>query len=189
MFRAVAVLVALASAGVMADAASARTFQGSISPPAVSADGRMVSASVSATATCSASEYCGFFPLVTTVPADTACAPTITGSSWVGSSTTQFPATATWSEYPTLYAGGKRACLYAQINDAPKDVFVAEAMYQVPAPVPPPTYVPPSTYVPPPAQVGPPPVQFFLDYGEAIAVVRDAAFQLSHFVEDVYRAS
>jgi hypothetical protein len=93
------------------------------------------------TSTCTTGEYCGFFVQVTTVEGSQSCQPVITGSSWVstvvfssyGSTSETLPAaTATWSEYPSLYAGGKRACLYAEIGD----VLVAEATYEVPVPAP-----------------------------------------------------
>ncbi len=135
-----------AALGVLLPASAvARTFQGSISAPAVSADGGTVTAQITVSAQCTGSEYCGFFPEVTTVPDAQPCADVINGSEWIGSvSNASVSATATWSEWPTLYSGGKRACLYA-LSDG---VLVAETTYQVPAPPPPPTYTPP-VYTPP----------------------------------------
>jgi hypothetical protein len=142
----VGVALLCAALGVLLPASAlARTFQGSISVPAVSADGSTVTAQITVSAQCTGSEYCGFFPEVTTIPDTQPCANVITGSTWVGSvSNPSVSATATWSEWPTLYSGGKRACLYAESDG----VLVAETTYQVPAPPPPPTYTPP-TYTPP----------------------------------------
>jgi uncharacterized protein DUF3761 len=136
--------------------ASARTYQGSISTPVLSADGSSVSAQVNLSAICDASAYCGFFPEVTTVTGGQPCAPLITGSTWVGTLTSRpygstidpsITTTATWSEWPTLSSGPKRACLYARTDD----VLVAQVDYLVPAPPAAPVYTPqpPVTYVPP----------------------------------------
>jgi hypothetical protein len=140
-------------------------YSGSISPPQVSADGTSVTAQISVTATCDPTQYCGFFPIVTTVPATQPCANTISGSSWVGTvvspptygwatplTTTE---TASWLEWPTLFNGAKHACLYAEsAYDA--SALVAQTDYTVPAPPPPPAppvYVPPVVTSPPPVTV------------------------------------
>jgi hypothetical protein len=136
------IIVAIVSAAAMAltpGVAAAKSYLGTIASPTVSVDGRTVSAAITMTAFCDGVEYCGFFPEVTTVPDTQACERTLTDSSWVGAvsspplGTTLTPApaaTATWSEYPTRYSGGKRACLYAMVDQ----VLVAETTYQVPAP-------------------------------------------------------
>jgi hypothetical protein len=133
--------------------ASAKTFSGTLSAPSVSADGTTVTAQVSATASCDGVEYCGFFLEVTTVAANQPCANTITGSSWVGTvayasygqtQTTSPDTAATWREWPSLYSGGKTACLYASSSGA--GTLIAQAAYQVPAPAP--AYTPPAVYVP-----------------------------------------
>jgi hypothetical protein len=165
-----AALLSVALTGLLPAGAVARTFQGSISPPTVSADGHTVTAQIAVSAQCSGSEYCGFFPEVTTVPDSQPCASVITGSTWVGSLVdTSTTAIATWSEWPTLYSGGKRACLYAMSEG----VLVAEALYQVPAPPPPPTYAPPPVYSPPTSAT---PVSYGaaqkLGYSEAVGVMR-----------------
>ncbi len=153
-----AVVIALAAPG-----AGAKSYQGSISPPVVGPDGRSVSAQVSMTSSCTAGEYCGFFAEVMTVQDSEPCRPVITGSGWVstvvfstyGSTSETLPtATATWSEYPSLYAGGKRACLYGEIGD----VLVAQAVYQVPQPAPVPSYTPTPTVTPVPSQTPAPAV-------------------------------
>jgi hypothetical protein len=152
----------------------ARTFQGSISVPAVSADGGTITAQITVSAQCVAPEYCGFFPVVTTVPDAQPCAYVITGSSWVGNlslygaTNPSVTAVAAWSEWPTLYSGGKRACLYAMSDGT----LVAETTYQVPAPPPPPVYATP-VYTPP---VYTSPVSYVapqtLGYNEAVRVAR-----------------
>jgi hypothetical protein len=136
------IIVAILGAAVVAlmpGIAAAKSYEGTIATPTVSVDGRTVSAAVTMTAFCDGVEYCGFFPEVTTVPDTQACKRTLTDSSWVGAvsspplGTIVMPApaaTAYWSEDPTRYSGGKRACLYAMVDR----VLVAETTYQVPAP-------------------------------------------------------
>jgi uncharacterized protein DUF3761 len=175
-----AVVLACAALLVLTPAvASARTFQGSMTAPAVSADGSTVTAQITVSAQCAASEYCGFFPEVTTVPDSQPCANIISGSSWVGPLSSygvmnpSVSATATWSEWPTLYSGGKRACLYAMSDGT----LVAEMTYVVPAPPPPPTYTPPSYTAPTytaPAGTSPTPygTAQHLGYNEAVHLTR-----------------
>jgi hypothetical protein len=143
--------VACLSALTAASAAEAVPvgYTGSISPPQVSADGRTVTAQITVTATCDPAAYCGFFPIVTTVPATEPCADAINGSEWIGDVVSDATtATASWSEYPSLFNGGKHACLYAQ--DGYASYFIAQADYVVPAPPAPPVYVPPVVTTPPP---------------------------------------
>jgi hypothetical protein len=153
--RLIGALTALVLLGVVGSA-GAVTYQGTISTPVVSPDGRAISAQVTMSSSCLVGEYCGFFPEVTTVQDPQPCSPTITGSSWVGPlvlgnygdvGETLPPATATWSEYPSLYAGAKHACLYAKSAG----ILVAQVGYTVPAPAPAPVYTPP--VVPTPAPV------------------------------------
>jgi hypothetical protein len=161
-----ALLATIAACLVTALPAAAQplSYQGTLSAPVVSADGSSVSAQIDVTALCDGASYCGFWPLVTTVPATEACSDTISGSSWVGSvvsppygsaSAPPLSAIATWHEWPSLFSGAKRACLYA-MSSPPIPVLVAQADYLVPAPPPlptPPVYVPPAAvtpvYVPP----------------------------------------
>ena len=174
LLTAVACLCAL----TVAATADATFYTGSISPPQVSADGTSVTAQIAMTATCDPTQYCGFFPIVTTVPATEPCADAINGSEWIGdvADTTTVTATASWSEWPTLFNGAKHACLYAETgSDAP--FLVAQADYVVPAPpAPAPIYVPP--VVTTPAPVTPPtptidvPVPQSLSRTEAIGVMR-----------------
>jgi hypothetical protein len=160
-------LTAIACACALAAASSAEAapsgYAGTLSPPQVSADGRSVTAQVSVTATCDPTQYCGFFLVVTTVPATQPCAETISGSSWVGtvvSSPTYGWASpisdtelADWSEYPSLSSGAKHACLYAE-SASVAPVLVAQADYVVPAPpAPAPIYVPPVVTTPTPVTV------------------------------------
>jgi hypothetical protein len=171
----------------------AETYQGSIAGLTVAPSGTSVTAQISVTAHCDQTPYayCGFFPLITTGPSTQPCQPTITGSSWVGNNvsrpfntlgdvtTTQ---TATWREWPTLYPGDKRGCLYEGSGRA----LLAEVFYTVPAPAPPPVYQPPVVQVPDtpaapsPAPVAPattpaaPAVELeSLGYGEAVSAARD----------------
>jgi hypothetical protein len=153
--------LALVALAVNVASADAGTYQGTISPPVVTADGRGVTADITVTKSCSPSEYCGFYPIVTTVADPQPCTPVITGSSWVGTlASSPFMApqppsvssseSAFWSEFPTLYSGVKRACLYARTDN----VLVAETTYVVPAPPAPtpfPTPVPYPTATPYPA--------------------------------------
>jgi hypothetical protein len=151
-------------------AASAVTYQGSMSTPSVSTDGSSVSSQITMSSLCTATEYyCGFFPVVTTIEGDQPCADTITGSSWVGPLADQsLTATATWSEWPTLYSGPKRACLYAHSAS----VLVAQSTYTVPAPPAPPSYTPPPpVYTPPTAPVAAP-VPQYLGSSEARGLTR-----------------
>ena len=139
-------------------AAAARTATGTIAAPAISADGSGATAQVTMGASCAPGEFCAFYPTVTTVEGNGPCAPTITGSTWVGDNVFADPGhstipvksfTATWSEYPVLYAGPKTACLYAETGDE----LVAQAAYVVPAP----GHAPPvPTVAPTPAPTAPP---------------------------------
>ena len=179
-FAGMVVALAVAVLSCCAATAHAKTYQGSIGTPVVGADGTSVSAPVSMTAICAPTEYCGFFPVVTTVPDSQSCSPAITGSTWVGTlvsspllpSTPTPPsmaATATWYEWPTLYAGGKRACLYSGTDE----VLVAQTTYAVPAPPMPTPYQPvapvPASAPVPTAQA---PLAQSLGNGEAITVAR-----------------
>jgi hypothetical protein len=170
--------IAAVALGVAPAAAFATTYQGSISSPVVSADGSRVSADIVVNGFCDPNTFCGFFPEVTTVIGGQPCAPVITGSGWVGPFTDrpfgsaanpEVATTVTWSEWPRLYSGPKRACLYAQIDN----VLVAQADYQVPVPPAPPTYappLPPVTYAPPAST--PTVIPQSLSRAEAVAAAR-----------------
>jgi hypothetical protein len=143
-----AAFVALAFLVLLAAPASAlaRSFTGSISvgplAPAGTYDAITATAQVSITETCETAydspdyEYCGYFPTVWTVPASQPCAPY--GGGWVGPVYGHDDApgtktlTATWQEFPILYSGAKKACLYVD------STLVAETTYTVPAPPAPP---------------------------------------------------
>lgn len=183
-----ALLTALAVTACSAPIAGAATYTGSISPPQVSSDGGTVTAQIAVTATCDTSEYCGFFPEVMTVAATQPCVDVINGSEWIGpvvfasyGSVTppSISATASWSEWPTLFSGAKHACLYADTTAG--SVLVAQADYVVPAPpAPAPVYVPPvvtapapvTAPVPPPAPTVDTPAPQSLSRTEAIGVMR-----------------
>ena len=145
------VVGALALSLLFAPAASARSFSGSVvvtgvGTPTSGATSVTTNAQLTITETCDPSnsvyEYCGYFPEVTTVSASQACAPTISGSSWIGSVYGHYDGpgtkslTATWSEWPSLESGLKRACLY--VTGGIGDYLVAETTYTVPSPPPPP---------------------------------------------------
>ena len=173
---------------VVSGAAAAPTsFTGTLSTPQVSADGGAVTAQITVSVTCDPASYCGFFPVLTTVPATQACSDVITGSGWVGTlisapygsnlPTLTTSASASWSEFPSLANGAKHACLYAETGSGPS-VLVAQADYVVPAPTATPGYVPPGvapsptvvpTVVPPPAPAAAPQ---FLSRTEAVATMR-----------------
>jgi hypothetical protein len=154
---------------LLAPTASARTFTGSVAVTSVGTATSTyasvpASAQVAITETCDPAygsptfEYCGYFPLMTTVPASQACSTVISGSTWVGPVFDHTGAvgtkslTATWTEWPSQLAGAKRACLYA--SGGIGDYLVAETTYAVPAPPPPvvtPTPTPPAAPTPAPA--------------------------------------
>lgn len=135
-----AICTAVLVVPIAASGAGAATFQGAltIAPPVVQADGTVVvNASGTTASQCSPQEYCGYFTMVTTVPAAETCRPEITGSTWVGTDVYddargRVPQSfaPTWKEWPSLYAGPKRACLYVSAGSS--ETFVAEATYEVP---------------------------------------------------------
>lgn len=122
--------------------AGAATYQGSLTisgPPVASADGSLAYSAVGTlTRTCSPAEFCGYFPLVTTVPAAEACRPDIdSGLAWVGSEVyddarARVPQTIApaWREWPSRRSGPTRACLYAGRTGT--ETLVAETTYDVP---------------------------------------------------------
>jgi hypothetical protein len=144
-------LLCFAVSAVITSPAGAATMTGTISTPVVSADGASVTAQVTMASSCvTVGDYCGFFPEVTTVALSEPCSPQITGSAWVGPvlfssvgspGETLPPTIAAWREWPTLYSGGKRACLYAYSGGT--ESLVAETTYVVPTPPAPSVYVPP----------------------------------------------
>lgn len=157
MLRRSGLLTAIACACALAAVTSAEAapsgYTGTISPPQVSADGRSVTAQVAVTATCDPAQYCGFFLVVTTVPATQPCSDAFNGSEWLGDVVSNATtAAASWTEYPTLFNGAKHACLYAESASA-APVLIAQADYVVPAPPAPPVYVPPVVTSPPPVTV------------------------------------
>lgn len=129
-----------------APSAGASSFAGTLSITSVGAAGGgsltvSASASVSETGCNSgapAYEYCGYYPVVTTVAGSLACSPTITGSTWVGPVISSYDNWASqafapsWTEWPSLASGPKKACLY--INASSAELLVAEVPYSVPAP-------------------------------------------------------
>lgn len=186
--RLVPVLIGLLAL-VLAAAADGQTsapYSGSIGVPSVAPGGASVTADIVASEDCAGLGYCGFFPVVTTVPDTQSCADAVSASSWVGSVSSAaygstapvtVTATASWSEWPTLFSGGKRACLYAD----PAGVLIAETTYQVPAPAPPAasTYTPPATApagspaaTTPATPSTPAAVEQFLSRAEAYGVTR-----------------
>lgn len=137
------VLVAGASGAVLANTASAATFQGSlriatVGRSTVPAEPITVTAQAAVTPQCDPATPCDWTPVLTTVAAAQQCQPAVTSASWVGDpldrTSGQSPQSLspTWQEQPSAYAGPKRACLYART--AGGDVFVAEADYTVPQP-------------------------------------------------------
>jgi hypothetical protein len=158
------IAVAAAVATLVAPTASARTFSGAIAmtgigTPATTYASVAATAKVTITLTCDPDyrsptyEYCGYWPMVTTVPASQPCAPTVSGSTWVGPvyAHDQAPGTkslaANWTEWPSIQSGAKRACVYAS-GGIGGVVLVAETAYEVPAaPPPPPPPAPPTAVV------------------------------------------
>jgi hypothetical protein len=131
------VALVLACAGT----AQARTFSGTIGPPVLTGTppaAMGASAIVTITESCTPSvEFCGYFPVLMTLPAGQACSPTPNGTGWVGPAIgAPLPQTtmlATWTEFPRITSGAKHACLYAESTDiAP--TLLADVPFNVPAP-------------------------------------------------------
>jgi Excalibur calcium-binding domain len=149
----VGIALVVSAALALASAAEARTFQGTLAITDVGATTTagtptMVTANATVTQDCDPVigsptwEYCGYFPVVTTVAASAPCARAITASSWVGPLVMSEVAPGThtfspsWTEWPASQSGAKRACLYVG------DLLVAQADYTVPAPPAPAPVVP-----------------------------------------------
>ncbi|MDO8214038.1 hypothetical protein [Conexibacter sp. CPCC 206217] len=144
---ALALAVTAASATLAtASAEAAGTYQGtltitSVAKPNAPDQPIVVTAQGAIAQQCDPTVFCGYYPKVTTVPASVACRPQLTREGWIGDvyddATGRQPQafTATWQERPWLYAGPKRACLYA--FDGAADTLVAETSFDVPgAPAP-----------------------------------------------------
>jgi hypothetical protein len=148
---------------VLSSPASARSFSGSLVITGVgtpASNGSIaVTADIQAEEACDGAaptyEYCGYWLMVTTVPAAQVCTPLVTGSSWVGTlyssedSAFAQAASASWHEWPAIYTGSKRACLYAETTGT--EMLLAEAVYDVPAAAP----VTPQSQTPAPAATQP----------------------------------
>jgi hypothetical protein len=137
---------AVAAALGAVPAGAAGTYQGtiairSVTPPTASDRPAVVRAQGTIVQHCDATTFCGYRPKVTTVAASAACRPQLTSAGWAGDAYDDAHGRqpqrlqASWEERPWIYAGPKRACLYA--FDGSADTLVAQATYDVPgAPLP-----------------------------------------------------
>lgn len=147
MFVRSALIVAATAAFGATPAIAAGQLQGTlavqaIAPPTADLEPVPVTAQATISNSCDGATFCGYAPKVTTIAATAQCSPQVTSSSWAGDALSDAQGrrpqsfTATWQERPWIYAGPKRACLYA--FDGSSDVLVAETTYTVPG-VPSPT--------------------------------------------------
>lgn len=132
---------AVALAVAAAPAGAAGSFQGTLTvtppkAPAAETTPVTVTAAVSLAQQCDATSGCAYQPFVTTTSGPT-CVPQLTSAGWTGpvydDATGAQPqqATAQWQERPWIYAGPKRACLYAVAGG--QATLLAEAAYTVPS--------------------------------------------------------
>lgn len=135
-----ATVAALAVAAAPAQAAG--SFQGTLSvaqppAPASATSPVTVSAAVSIAQQCDGASGCAYQPFVTTTATSSSCVPQLTSAGWRGpayddaSGAQPQQATAQWQERPWIYAGPKRACLYAVAGDVA--TLLAETTYTVPS--------------------------------------------------------
>lgn len=132
---------AVALAVAAAPAGAAGSFQGTIAvTPPSAPTGETTPVSVTAAVTiaqqCTTTTGCAYQPFVTTVAATSTCSTTLTSAGWRGpvldetTGAQPLVGSAQWQERPWIYAGPKRACLYAVAGGSA--TLLAQTTYDVP---------------------------------------------------------